>query len=442
MKNIVIKGWMVAVTVFVVMFGGILLTMGTGHWSTSRKKEPVKFESGEYKPSDIRGSYAFSEIEQFYNVPVDVLYQAFMIPEEQRQPGFQIKNLEKMFTPVEIDGEDIEVGTDLVRVFTALYSGLPYDSPESEYMPASAVQVLVDAGKLDEAQQTYREKHTFDLLLLAEGAVVEDHVEAESEAEALIKGRTTMGELLEYGITKEQFKEIAGVDMPDGSVGLRDFASQNGLDMETVKTELEALLASATAEIAPTETTEPTEESAEPAETAVSPEPETAVEPSVETSVIDIKGSTSIDGVLAAGLTAEQFTEITGVAVPDDTTARLKDFVDANGLDMESVRTKILETLTPTTDASEPESPQVEETPDVEEPAQSDGQSEAVTPDIKGSTSVDGVLAAGLTVEQFTEITGVAVPDATTVRLKDFVDANGLDMESVRTQILDTLTQE
>jgi len=330
MKNIVIKGWMVAVTVFVVMFGGILLTMGTGHWSTSREKEPVKFASGEYKPSDIRGSYAFSEIEQFYNVPVDVLYQAFMIPEEQRQPGFQIKKLEQMFTPVEIDGEDIEVGTDLVRVFTALYTGLPYDSPESEYMPASAVQVLVDAGKLDETQQTHREKHTFDLLLLGEGAVVEDHEEAESEVEISIKGRTTMGELLEYGITKEQFKEIAGVDMPGGSVGLRDFASQNELDMETVKTGLEALFASTTAETAPASTTEPTEESAEPA---------------AEPADINIKGSTSIDGVLAAGLTAEQFVEITGIAVPDDTTVRLKDFVDANGLDMETVRTQILDTL-------------------------------------------------------------------------------------------------
>ena len=61
MKNIVIKGWMVAVAVFVVMFGGIFVTIGTGHWATSRTAEPVRLESGEFNPADIRGSYAFSE---------------------------------------------------------------------------------------------------------------------------------------------------------------------------------------------------------------------------------------------------------------------------------------------------------------------------------------------------------------------------------------------
>ena len=69
MKNIVIKGWVVAVAVIVVMFGGIYLTIGTGHWRTTREKEPVRLESGEYSPADIRGSYAFSEVEQFFGVP-------------------------------------------------------------------------------------------------------------------------------------------------------------------------------------------------------------------------------------------------------------------------------------------------------------------------------------------------------------------------------------
>jgi len=56
MKNIVIKGWMVALATFVVLFGGIYLTIGTGHWATTRKAEPVKLDTGEYNPGDIRGS--------------------------------------------------------------------------------------------------------------------------------------------------------------------------------------------------------------------------------------------------------------------------------------------------------------------------------------------------------------------------------------------------
>ena len=66
MKNIVIKGWMVAVAIVIVMFGGIYLTIGTGHWTTIRKAEPITLESGEYDPADIRGSYGFSEIKKVF----------------------------------------------------------------------------------------------------------------------------------------------------------------------------------------------------------------------------------------------------------------------------------------------------------------------------------------------------------------------------------------
>ena len=54
-----------------------------------------------------------------------------------------------------------------------------------------------------------------------------------------IKGKTTMGELLTYGLTKEQFQEITGIEMPDNSgVGLRDFVTENGLEMGTIKTQI------------------------------------------------------------------------------------------------------------------------------------------------------------------------------------------------------------
>lgn len=341
MKNLVIPGWMVAVVVFVVMFGGIFLTIGTGHWVTTREAEPVRLESGEYNPADIRGSYSVAEIEEFFGVPADAFFAAFLIPADAQSPGFQIKNMEGMFAPVEIDGAEIEVGTDLVRHFTALYSGLPYDEPESEYMPRSAVQVLVEAGKLDDAQRAYREAHLFDLALLAEGGVVEEHAEETDETEDAIeiKGRTTMGELVEYGVTKEQFKELTGVDMPASATGLRDFVTQHDLDMEIVKAGLEVLLGLAEEE--------PTEPEGEPQEPTAEPEPETPAEAGEvpQATTLEVKGSTSIASVLEAGLSPEQFTEITGLAVPEGTTVSLKDFVDANGLDMETVRTQIIDAL-------------------------------------------------------------------------------------------------
>ena len=159
-------------------------------------------------------------------------------------------------------------------------------------------------------------------------------VEEEHEETVEVKGGTTMGELLEYGLTREQFKEITGVEMPDNAaLGLRDFVTENGLDMETVKTRiLEVLVPTPTEEAAPAESPQ--------IEEMPSPSSEEKAEASIE-----IKGSTTIGGLLDAGMTKEQFKEITGVDMPDDTAMKLKDFADANGLDMETLKEQIIEAL-------------------------------------------------------------------------------------------------
>jgi hypothetical protein len=332
MKNIVIKGWMVAIAVLVVMFGGIFLTIGTGHWAITREAEPIKLETGEYDPADIRGSYTFAELEEFFAVPADLLFKAFIIPEELRKPTFQIKNMEGLFAPVIIDGAEIEVGTDLVRVFISLYTGLPYESEETSHLPSSAVETLIQEKKLDAEQTTYWQGHVFELV--PAGETPAEPVEEEQKETVEIKGGTTMGELLEYGLTKEQFKEITDIEMPDNTaLGLRDFATEHELDMETVKTGiLEVLAPIPTEEAAPAESPQ--------AEETTSPSPEEEAETSIE-----IKGSTTIGGLLDSGMTQEQFKEITGVDLPDDTTMKLKDFADANGLDMETLKEQIIEAL-------------------------------------------------------------------------------------------------
>ena len=242
MKNIVIQGWMVAIVVFVILFGGIYLTIGTGHWSTSRAPEPQKLASGDYNIADIRGSYTFAEIEKFFGVPANLLFQAFMVPEERRSDTFKIKEMhEGFFEPVVLDGREIEVGTDLVRVITSIYTELPYESEETTHLPVSAVNLLIQEHKLQGEKKTYWETHTFDLVLVGEVPPAEKSpVESPEEQETIeIKGKTTMGELLKYGLTKEQFQEITGMEMPDNSsVGLRDFVTENGLEMDTIKTQI------------------------------------------------------------------------------------------------------------------------------------------------------------------------------------------------------------
>ena len=240
--------------------------------------------------------------------------------------------MEGLFAPGIIDGTEIEVGTDLVRVFTSLYTGLPYESDETTHLPSSAVEMLIQEKKLDAEQTSYWQTHVFELV--PAGETPAEPVEEEHEETVEIKGGTTMGELLEYGLTKEQFKEITGIEMPDNAaLGLRDFVTENGLDMETVKTGILEVLA-------PT----PTEEAA-PAE---SPQAEETAPPSSEEkseASIEIKGSTTIGGLIDAGMTKEQFKEITGVEMPDDTAMKLKDFADANGLDMETLKEQVIEAL-------------------------------------------------------------------------------------------------
>ena len=357
-KNIVIQGWMVAIVVFVLMFGGIYLTIGTGHWATDRSAEPVKLESGDYDPADIRGSYTFAEVEEFFGVPANLLFEAFGIPEEKRTDAFQIKNMEGLFEPVILEGVEVEVGTDLVRVFTSIYTGLPYESDETTHLPEGLVNALIAENTLSEEQQAYWKAHTFPLIPAGETPTegtqttpadeeATEHPEAVSspatEAAAVeIKGRTTMGELLDFGLTEEQFKEITGIEMPGAAVKMKDFVDANGLDMETIKTKMLDLLAPP--EAAPAEEPAPSEE----APSAESPAPEvqaTEGEASTEAPQIEILGSTTIGALLDLGLTQEQFQELSGVAMPEDTAMKLKDFAEANGLDMETFKTKLLETL-------------------------------------------------------------------------------------------------
>ena len=48
-----------------------------------------------------------------------------------------------------------------------------------------------------------------------------------------------MGGLLDYGLTREQFKEITGLDMPDDkAIKFKDFTDEHGLDRESLKTEI------------------------------------------------------------------------------------------------------------------------------------------------------------------------------------------------------------
>ena len=70
-----------AAIVFVILFGGILVSAGMGWWETESTKVAATFTEGDFagqaNPADIRGSYTFGDVEKNFNIPASVLAQAF-----------------------------------------------------------------------------------------------------------------------------------------------------------------------------------------------------------------------------------------------------------------------------------------------------------------------------------------------------------------------------
>jgi hypothetical protein len=58
--------------------------------------------------------------------------------------------------------------------------------------------------------------------------------------EYTVKGKTTFGELIAWGVSQEIVESIIGAPMPDPAMTMKDYASANGLDFETLKPALQA----------------------------------------------------------------------------------------------------------------------------------------------------------------------------------------------------------
>jgi len=232
-----------AVIVLVMLFGGILFSSAMGWWATESSKVPVAFSEGEFagqaNPADIRGSYTFGDIANSFDVTPDILAQAFGISEGD-PAAFAVKEIETIYAD-----SGYEIGTNSVRLFVAFYSGLPFDTTGQEiYLPQSAMDILKARDNLTAEQVAYIEQYT---AILGESAPATEiqpavgtaPVASESPAttseEYLVKGKTTFGELLTWGVPQEVIEQLIGAPMPDPAMTLKDCASANGLNFETLK---------------------------------------------------------------------------------------------------------------------------------------------------------------------------------------------------------------
>ncbi len=219
---------------------GILTAMVTGYWKTEGSKVPAKYNTGifegEYNPGDIRGSYSLKDISEVFDIPVSVLAKAYGLADSEDAGVVQVKTFEESFG--HIDG--LEVGTDSMRLFVALYKGLPYQAGEDTALPEPAWNILNQQGAADsEILEMYRTKVLSLGDLRIEGQS-EEHIAAVEER--LVKGKTVFSELLDWGVTEEEITGILGGPMGATGMSVRDFCIEQGIEFSGVKSALQELV--------------------------------------------------------------------------------------------------------------------------------------------------------------------------------------------------------
>lgn len=238
-----IKSAPLALITLGVFVAGILLSMAFNIWKTESTKTPVKFSEGEFEgmfnPADIRGSYSFEDIAGSFDVSVETLAKAFAVDKEDNPGAFQAKELEEIF---QIQDDGGEVGTDALRLFVARYTGLPYEPEDTTRLPAPAISVLKD--KLSVADLEALKAISVEVQLLRiEGNVPGSESDEHDETEAaVIKGKTTFGDLLDWGLDKADIEEILGMKMGAAGISVRDFAMEKEIEFGDIKTALQEKL--------------------------------------------------------------------------------------------------------------------------------------------------------------------------------------------------------
>lgn len=260
-----------AVFVVVVLFGGILVSMALGEWTTKSTKEPSKFSegefAGEYDPADIRGSYTFGDVSRLFDIPLDQLAIAFRVTDED-VAAVSLKTLEEKFVDL-----DVDLGTSSVRLFVNLYKGYPLDfNLEDSYLLPEATALLKETALLTPEVLAYLENHTVDeaqSLLAPEVSIVTQELESspistphatpsgeggnpgggsgtpdpEHTPEAnKVAGKTTFQNLLDWGVKQEDIEKTLGQPLPSANLLIKDWATLQGIAFSTLKAQLQALV--------------------------------------------------------------------------------------------------------------------------------------------------------------------------------------------------------
>ncbi len=279
-------GIFIVVSLFVGIGGAKLL----GVWKTEGTKQPVAIRDGEFagmpNPSDIRGSYAWNDIAEAFDFEVELLLEAFGATD----PASKVNTLETVFEAVSLPA-GTEIGTDAVKLFVSLLTGLPHLPEETTILPYAAIEILREKGKtspelIEEVATRAWNPETLPAVAADGGA--EQTLAQPQEAAALpipnsiasttstvattttttsttvhipspantsgtsgggsgavagtIVGKTTFKDLKTWGLSDEQIKSVTGGEIGHDLAVIRDWATSKGLSFSELKTGLQALL--------------------------------------------------------------------------------------------------------------------------------------------------------------------------------------------------------
>jgi len=287
-----IKTVPLAIVAVATIFGGIIIAKSVGYYETTASKEPVKFKTGELaglpNPADIRGSYTWVDIEKAFGVPARESAAAFSVPGTALDPAARVSELETIYAGVLPAG--LEIGTGAVRLFVSLYAGLPFEAEAGSVLPDAALALLATRpGMNAEALKQYvipgavpaataapapatttstapavkvpaapTPSSTTASAPAASPATVPATATpsttaagkgsgsgagaAVSSTGRAVAGKTTYGDLYDWGLTVAQVEAVTGFKPGARAQTIRDASVAAGIEFSTFKTALQALV--------------------------------------------------------------------------------------------------------------------------------------------------------------------------------------------------------
>ncbi len=253
-----------ALIVLAGMSGGIGISAAFGLWKTENTKQPAKIREGDFagmpSPSDIRGSYTWDEVAKAFGLPVDRLLAAF----GSSSGADKVNSLEGRYAGKLPEGT--EIGTDSVRLFVSLYTGLPH-APESDTIqPDSAIPILRAEGRAERAAieaAAARVPAASDAAKPALGGAAQapaaapkpEPAAAQPKAEApaaaaapaehaptpgAIVGKTSFGDLESWGYDMYKVEALIG-GRGQAAQAIKDYCAAKGLSFSELKAKLQEL---------------------------------------------------------------------------------------------------------------------------------------------------------------------------------------------------------